>query len=523
MKLGIIILLFFGIGMAVYGPSPGNGFVWDDEEQIVLNSAVHSLQHLRLLWSSSTFQSGGAPGMSGMYYKPVMTTAFAAIYTFLGPKPLGFHLVQILLHIANSVFLYIVFRRLLGKRWVISLALALVFLVHPANSETVLYVSALQDVLSFFFGILGLLILIQLRHKGRIVLVSLMFLLSLLSKETGVLWLAVSGMFVLLSDRKTFRMFLLSSIAVMGTYLWLRVGVAHIGFEKHGLTAISTMPFMERLVSIPAILVTYVRLLVWPVHLAINQQWVIRTVTLWGFWLPLTGILFVLGLWIYTAQRSGRRGGGRRRLFFFFSGWTALGFAFHLHLFPLDMTVAERWMYLPVAGLLGAIGAVVYTIKFKRYAIVMLGFLVVLLAGRTFVRTFDWYDGLTLYGRDIRYSRDAFDLENNYGVELYRAGRIGEAREHFERSIELAPHWWTSYNNLGAYWEAQGDLEKAAMLYKTAIDNGNYYLAYENYALILVKMGKYGEAEKFVAESLRNFPGNTRLRSVFEYLRSQKL
>jgi tetratricopeptide (TPR) repeat protein len=189
------------------------------------------------------------------------------------------------------------------------------------------------------------------------------------------------------------------------------------------------------------------------------------------------------------------------------------------------MTYAERWSYMPIAALIGW-GAVIfgnreYRIQNARIRFTILNSLFFILLSslitRNVVRQFDWKDGLTLYGSDVRFAQQSFDLENNYGVELMRAGRVDEAKIHFERSMQLSPYWWTPPNNLGVIYQRQGDLEKAKALYRLAISNGDYYLAYENLAAILVQEDD-PEAVVVVEAGLARFPYNRNLLEMAFYL-----
>ena len=126
---------------------------------------------------------------------------------------------------------------------------------------------------------------------------------------------------------------------------------------------------------------------------------------------------------------------------------------------------------------------------------------------------------MTLYSHDIQIMSESFDLQNNYGVELYRARRYDEARVYFEKSTVTAPTWWTNWNNLGVIIEQEGDLDTALTDYRRAIDNGQYYLAYENYARILLKQNKWQEARLFLENSLRLFPNNQNLLDLYRYER----
>ncbi|KKP31240.1 MAG: hypothetical protein UR21_C0013G0034 [Candidatus Woesebacteria bacterium GW2011_GWC2_31_9] len=77
--------------------------------------------------------------------------------------------------------------------------------------------------------------------------------------------------------------------------------------------------------------------------------------------------------------------------------------------------------------------------------------------------------------------------------------------------INLAPYWWTNFNNLGVYWQNKNDLEKAEGYYLKSIENGNYYLAFENYALVLLKQKKYTKAKEFLNTNIKYFPQNTNM------------
>jgi len=171
------------------------------------------------------------------------------------------------------------------------------------------------------------------------------------------------------------------------------------------------------------------------------------------------------------------------------------------------MTVAERWLYFPMIGLLGMIGTILSKlqiindksqINFKsqiksKTIFILLIIIIIVFSVRSFVRVLDWRNGLSLFGRDIRQD-SSFDLQNNIGVELFRIGQYKEAKKYFEKSVKLAPYWWVNWNNLGAIYEREKNYQKAKEYYQKAIDNGQYYLAYEN----LSKLNKYlqsGSAE----------------------------
>lgn len=513
------LILIVLLGLLLYVPHLSNSFVWDDEEQILANESVHSLSHLPQLLSGSTFNSGGGENLGGLYYKPLMSVSFALLYTLFGPTPWAFHGFQLLLHVGSTVLLYLLFRSLLARPG-LSLFLSLVFLLHPLNVETVAYSSALQDTLYFFFGILGLTWLV-LSHGRPLwhdqLFLALLLFLSILGKETGALFFLLLPLYQLLYYSFTHSLRLLPSLLLPAAiYSYLRFGLAQVMLGTNLFTPITHLSLGERLLQIPSLVAHYLSLFVYPAQLAISQHWV-APLNLTGFWLPLLLCSVLLAVLAFSTSRLQHH--PLYRSFLFFTLWFTLALGFHLQLFPLDMTVADRWFYLPMAGLLGMLG--VYLSTLTPLSLLRLTYffpvLLVALFARSYARLTNWATGLSLYQHDIILMPNSFDLNNNLGVELYRQGELARAKQYFTRSTELAPSWWTNWNNLGVIVEGEGDLDLALSYYKKAINNGQYYLAYPNYAQVLLKQGKVAEARAFLADTLRYFPHNSRLVELYRY------
>ncbi|EKE05141.1 MAG: hypothetical protein ACD_19C00425G0002 [uncultured bacterium] len=492
------ILIIFSIGFLLFLFSLGNKFVWDDEEQIVNNTLIHSISNLPLFFSGGAFNSGGTGGLLGIYYKPMMTLSFSILHNIFGSRPFFFHLTSVFLHISSSVIVFLIFKSFFRDKR--SLLLSLIFLVHPLYSEVVFYVANFQDVLFFFFGSLALLFSIQSKNKF---LVTILLLLSLLSKETGIIFvLAV-----------LFYKYWISSLLSLSIYAVMRLGIAKIGFDAHQISTIASLNLWQRLLNVPKIAFYYVQNLFVPTNLVPNQHWVITNVNFYNFWMPLLAVILFFAILIYFTFQKNKN-------YYLFLAIFILSFAMHMQIFPLDVTLSGRWFYLPIFGLLGMIGFFKPKLNIK-YLESILYIIIISLSLITFRRSFDWKNGLTLYSHDAKIITDDFNLNNNLGVELFRIGKFKEAKINFQKSVDIAPYWWTNWNNLGAIVEREGDLETAATYYKKAIDNGNYYLAYENYALILIKQEKYGEAEKFIKDSTIFFPQNQRLIQYLQYIKQQ--
>lgn len=514
-KRGYIFALIL-IGLVVFANSLFNNFVWDDEEQVLNNYAIRSVANIPQFFTGSTFNSGGAGNLEGLYYKPLMTTSFATIFLFFGDNPFFYHLIQLVLHLTNTIILFLIFRSFFKDKLEASIPflLALIFLIHPSQVEAVSYVSGLQEPLFFLFGILAFWLFLSGKIKTIKHSIFLFFLLlfSMLSKETGFLFIVLICSYSFLFAKKSLKKMLLISVSSLSVYSFLRCAIAGIYFNKHGLTPISTLDFWQRILSLPKIMFFYIQSFFYPVP-AISQHWVVLNVNYLDFYIPLiicislSLILLLLFLNLY------RRRSTYLKHFIFFLIWFLMGLGLHSQLiFPLDMTVSDRWFYFPLAGLLGLFSVLIIQFNLnKKLFLILLILWILFLSIKTVVRNSDWNNGLKLYSHDILYSKGSFDLENNLGVELFRSGSLDDAQIHFRNSTEIAPFWWTNWNNLGAIEESKGNFEKAIIYYQKAIDNGNYYLAYQNQAKMYFLHKTPQETKDFCENSLKILPANSSL------------
>jgi len=486
-KVWIIIFL----GLLIYGFSLFNGFVWDDE--VVFQNSI------------SPFDS--------TYYRPVTSVIRSTIYNIFGPRPFFFHFFQLIFHIVTAVFIYYLFKRFFKET--LSLILALIFLVHPANVEAVSFASAMQEVLFTLTGLTGLYLFISSKNLSiaKIFLSTVILLIALLMKETAIVFFVLVFCYLFLFKKNKQNVLINYSILIvilLMTYLLVRISGGNLYIHGQGLFPIMRVSFITRLMNIPLIIKYYLGMFFFPINLAIAQHWVIKLPSFIDFFLPLIlEVLLFLTAVIYSLKK-------KDKIFAFFFLWFLVGLLPHLQIIPLNMTVAERWLYFPMIGLLGMMGSAMGKLKIKNEKLKIILFnlsiiIISILSIRTFIRTLDWKNGLALFGHDIK-KTSSFDLQNNFGTELFRVGRYDEAKKYFKISTELAPYWWVNWNNLGAIYEREKNYQKAAEYYQKSINNGQYYLAYENLAKILVLHGKdQKKTEEFLKEVLKLFPKNENL------------
>ncbi|OGH47318.1 MAG: hypothetical protein A3A51_00915 [Candidatus Levybacteria bacterium RIFCSPLOWO2_01_FULL_39_10] len=507
-KKGVYILIIVGIIVYFFGLF--NNFVIDDNAQIVDNPINHSINNFFTFFTGSTFYSGSNQ-LVGIYYKPITTSFFSLVYSIFGPNPFWFHLLQMTVHIANASILFLVLIRFF--KIPTSLVLSLIFLVHPINSESVFYISASQEALFFLFGILGLWLIISYKSMRYTILAGVSFFLSLLSKETGMLFVLASILYAVLFNRKLLTTVVTTSSVVVFIYFFLRISAIGL-FNQPMNTPIANSDLVDRLINIPSIIFLYIKTFVFPLNLSSSYQWTNESINFNNFFLPLfvdiifSLIILFLGIVIYKKHFY-----KDFKIYLFFVSFLIFGLLLHSQILPLDSTAAERWFYFPIIGLLGIIGVFIESLVKKKWMnIILCGLLIIglILSFRTVIRSYDWKDDFTLASKDIKVSKDAYDLEMRIAMGFYSKGNFREAKAHIERSIELYPYI-SNYNNSGSIYLKLGEYEKAKKAYLTALKFGDYYPVYVNLCLLSLVDGGGSKNMVFVKRIIQKFPYDSKL------------
>jgi tetratricopeptide (TPR) repeat protein len=508
MKPKHYIYLIVGIGYIVFFNSFFNGFVLDDLFQIVNNPNILGWNNLFYFFSHEI----------GPYYRPLMLTTFSVFHN-LGSPSFFYHFFQVNLHILNTVLVFYFLNSFLKKEK-LSLFLSIVFLVHPINIESVNYASELQETYFMFFGLLGLMLLSKAKTTRKtLILLSLTQILALLSKETAALFILMQILYVWLFLKKHFVKYLFSSLSIVTLYLSARL-LLFGSIDSHKFQIVipnspSAASFTERLINMPGIILFYIKTFFFPKDLAVSQLWWNKIITVGNFYLPLLVDISVLFIIIFAGSYIYRRRKEFFPIFIFFGSWFLIGLGAHSQLVSLDWTVAERWFYFSMVGLLGLIGVclkgiIIKNQNTKKVIILCSILLLVLFSLRTVVRNTNWYSQLALTSHDIALSKDSGDLELNFGLALSDAGRYDEAILHLKRASALMPSGFTVWDALGGAYAKSGQYEKAVASYKKAISiNKDYYASYKNLAIVYLYYKKANDAKTFLEkEALIKWPSD---------------
>ena len=507
----ILILLC----VAVYANSLLGGFVFDDD-LIVNNPLFHSRGPLEF-FSGGLFYQGDIKTGAGHIYRPLTLAIFRLTYAVFEARPFFFHLLPVFFHLATTLAVFFLFRRFFASG--LAFALAVVFLIHPTNSEVVAYVSPLSEVLFVFFGMAAVLVAFGYEKyrsfRGFLILCGLLFL-SLLSKETGILFCFLVGAIHFLFKVKN-QALLVAPASAFLVYLFVRIFAAGIwGFQK-GVTPIADATLFERLLSMPKVVFYYLSVFFFPVNLAGGQHWVVESLNFSDVVVPLVLVVLffatVIVLWFRLKAEDKTVGPAAS----FFLVWIFLGFALHSQIIPLEYTVAQRWFYFTKIGLIGFLGAVFWVFaeyglvkRFRNVLLVTFCLIILAFSVRTYVRNFDFKDNLTLASRDLAGNPDSFELELIYGTEQLKLKNYEEARLHLSRSVDLNPYR-LNVNNLATSYLGLGETDQAVALFRKSAYEYGYYKSYENLASIYLLGGKLTESKAILDDAIALYPNDPKL------------
>jgi protein O-mannosyl-transferase len=506
------------IGLIVYFNGLFGSFVLDDVPQILNNRVIQSLHNFPLFFTSSTFAQTTSVNLVGNWYRPLLTLTFATLYAFFGTNVFFYHMFQLFFHIGNAILVFIFFKKAFKNQ--LAFFLSITFLIHPINEEAVVYISDLQEILFFFFGISAFLLSQKLRlSRKRLLVIGALLLSSLLSKETGILFFVL-----IIINKLIFRVngkqLLKTSLAVaipLFIYTCLRFLIAKLYVNKAIFAPIARASFYERVLTIPNIILYYLKTFVFPNSLLVYNNFVVTKMSFQFYFSLLVDITLItgivmLGLWLRRKRKD------LFNIFLLSVIWLIAGIGFHLQLIPLDLTVSSRWFYFPLVGLLGLIGVIITSQydRIKQYntpLIVASAFVLTMLSVRTVIQNSHWHNEISITSYNYQFNKNDNITKNRYGTALINAGRYSEAQNIYkDLIIQDEDNKVPNVLNLGTAYELNGDLPQAKMIFESLLTTDKAGEAYYQLALIALQLERNTtSAKEIITKGLLQVPQNDQL------------
>ena len=506
------------------------GFVWDD--------FIWYQSRAILEWSGlGTIWSWPSRIEKEQHYWPLTYTTFWLEHKIWGLEPAGYHVVNVLLHLLNTLLVWRLLLRLaVPGAWVA----AAVFAVHPLHVESVAWVIERKDVLSGLFYLAALLVWLRFLEQPRpwrYGLALLLFAAGLLSKSIVVTLPAAlliiqwwkEGRITVRDLRRVAPFFLVA--AVLTALDLYSHGSRHVPLDY-------SLP--ERMLIASRALWFYAYKLAWPADLAvIYPRWNISLGDPRA-WLYLAAAA-ALAATLWLLRRRIGRGPLAGALFFAVTLSPVLGFVNYSYM--MYSLVADRFQYLAGIGILvvlagaGAHGASRLPGRLKWGATGLAAVVLALLGTATWRQSVIYRDGVALFSHVASLNPDAWSGHYNLSTSAMRAGlletamdaartavekrpddarayavlgsalirteRLAEAEEILRRAVEIDPGHKGIRRAMAEMLRKQARREEALEVYRALLEiDPRYALAHAFMGDILLQLHRYGEAVESLSQAL---------------------
>jgi len=468
--LGLAVVTF-----AIYAQVIGHQFITlDDPTYIRENPMVNrGITLAGLAWAFTTFHATN--------WHPLTWISHMIDCQLFGTNAGRHLLVNALIHVANTLLVFLFLLRTTHARWPSALVAAL-FALHPLHVESVAWASERKDTLSTFFGLLSLIVYVRYAEapsSSRYTWTAITLALGLLAKPMLVTWPLV----MLLLDYWPLRR--LSQSISRKNFL---VSIAPLLREKLPLFAIAAasavmtliaqsrggavrtftdLPISLRLSNALVSYGKYLLLTFWPNDLAIYYPFARTGIPAWQI---IGAALLLIGITALCLSQ-------RRIRPYLIVGWLW----FLVTLVPViglvqvgGQTMADRYFYIPSVGLFIALVFGLAEIA-KRWRVApslsagIAGGVLLILATLTKAQIQRWHDSSTLFEHTLAVTPPNLQIEKNLGLAMGNSGRYDEAAAHFEKALEIDPNFYDGLVGMGVTRVNQDRLPEAIDYFRAAI------------------------------------------------------
>lgn len=517
---GIIAgVLLAAVVAALYWPVAGYDFIaLDDTLYLLENPKVQQgITAGSLIWAMTTFDAAN--------WHPLTWISLLADFELFGLHPAGYHLVNLVLHLLNTLLLFVLLRQMTGELWK-GAAVAAFFAVHPLNIESVVWIAERKNLISTLLWILTLIAYVRYVRRphwktylpvlgcfalgltAKPILVALPFVLVLLDYwplgrfspaapgETGGLagragWRRQAAR--LLAEKTP--LLLLSLLSV-----WITLQAALTGGAVRTLSA---YPLAGRIENAVMAYAAYLYKMVWPADLAIFYPYP----TARPLWQVVPAALFLAVVTAWVCIR-----GIRHR--YLITGWCWFG----VTLIPViglvqvgHQSMANRYAYLSLIGifLIVAWGVPDLLRRFTaRRALPAAALaLIVAWAFTTKAALPHWRDSEAVFRQALDVTTDNPIAEIGMGNLWFGRGDWPRARSHYLESLRIRPDYAEAHNNLAMVLAIEGRADGAERHYREALRHDpSFAKAWNNLGVLLAARGKLEEAKACFLRVLEWWP-----------------
>ena len=474
---------------------------YDDDDYVSTNPHVlNGLTASGVKWAFTTIHTG--------YWHALTWLSLMLDCQLFGPGAGGFHLTNLFFHIANTLLLFMVLKKMTGALWQ-SAFVAGLFAIHPMHVESVAWVSERKDVLSAFFSLLSMLAYVRYVKKpgaARYLLVLLIFMLCLMAKP-----MSVTLPFVLLLldywplERKISPRLLVEKIPLFALSVVTSI-VTFFAQQNTGTVAsVNMLSLGQRIANVLSSYIQYINKMFWPQNLAVFYP-IDADIFAFRHVVMCVLLLLVISVFVILFGRSRK---------YLLIGW----FWFLCTLIPVIGIVqvglqayADRYTYVPYIGLFIMIAWGLPQLLSKWiYRKIILGSLMVIVLTALGIcahrQTSYWKNTVTLFSHALAVTQNNYIAYKNLAVAFINEDRFAEAETECQNFLRIEPNSTDMINTLGDILSRQGKYDKAVKYYDKALEiKPDYVRAINGLGMVLCDKGEIDEAIGYYKRAIKIDP-----------------
>jgi protein O-mannosyl-transferase len=434
-------------------------FVYDDYPQIIVNPRLTSWHYLPQYFTSDVWSHYFA-NAAIHYYRPIFSIWLFINYTLFRLHPLGWHAMNVILHLTVTVLVWNFVERLTSDREVAFFA-SLIFGLHPIHTEVVAWVSASSEMLLTIFIVVSLLCVMKASRAGNRIAwttASLVFYAAaLLTKETAIVLPAAVFLlgWLYAGEQSAYKDKLLTSLRLALPFAILSCGywLLRSAILKNESYTVSAVSYLSMVMTWPSLLCVYARLLIFPVGL--SEFYTFAPVTSWSVracLLPLLFLSAIVSLLTLWWRKSGLK------LVAFGSIWTILWLVpvLYIRAFQPGEILHDRYLYLPSIGFSLLAGMAIRNVfgSFQEdggmvKAATATAIITIVLVSLNISQHSFWKNDVALYERGMRTAPNNRKVKLNLANALVDRGRYEDGIPMYMDLLKDAPKDWPLLYNLG--------------------------------------------------------------------------
>ncbi|MGD0209444.1 MAG: tetratricopeptide repeat protein [Desulfomonilia bacterium] len=538
----MIVLLIIVSILLVYAQVGSHDFInFDDQLYVTDNPIVKA----GITWNGITWAFSFS---DRTYWHPLTWFSHMVDCELFGLNPGKHHLVNVFLHIINSILLFLVFMMMTGTLWR-SAFVAFLFALHPINVDSVAWIAERKNLLSTLFCMLTIMAYIYYSRRPsfyKYILILFVFMLGLLSKP-----MLISIPFVLLlldfwplkrinfdslltrehisigvsNERRAQRTQALKLIIEKIPLLILSLVIictSIISFQHHSDVISSNLISIKlRMANALVSYVTYIGKLIWPRNLTIYYPFP-AGLPLWE----------VVGASVFLCVATILAGLYAKKFPYLIVGWlwylgtlVPVSGLIQVGLWP---AMAERWVYIPAIGLFMLVAwlipDLVSEFRFKNLALSTLAIMVIcILMILTWKQTGYWKNDFTLFSHALQVNERNSVAYSNLGDYYISINKPGEAIEYYDKSVEINPYDPLVQNNFAIALLKEGRYEESIKYFKKAIlSYPRDPQLYSGLGSAFAHQNRNTEAIEYFSKSLDIDPSNAEVHFDLAYILSEE-